>query len=217
VLEERWEAVGCYGAAVAPPVRQLGDEASLIAFVDESGSNTTLDPNTYIMAAALVTDAQLEPLRERMASMLLPGQSKLHWRHERVARQRVIVEAVAALEVEHFVVITTPHKPSSRAERRRRITLETLLPELSALGVGESVFESRGPADDERDRAMLDHLRRQGLMDHRFRLDHLPGRADAALWVPDAICGIVTAMRCGHDEFYQALASRLTVLQRAPR
>lgn len=96
------------------------------AWVDESGSNSFLDPHTYIMAALIATADQLDVIRRCMLDLRLPGQTKMHWRDERPSRRRQIVELIADLDVEHLVIVTSPHAESCAGERRRRPTLEIL-------------------------------------------------------------------------------------------
>lgn len=189
----------------------------IIAWVDESGSNTTDDPGTYIMAAAITTDGQCDTVRDAMAGLLLPGQAKLHWRDERAARQHRITDTIAAIDIEHLVVVTSPHTEGRLPERRRRLTLEVLLPELAALGVDRVVLESRGVKDDQRDRQMLDYLRRQSAIDTSLKIDHRVGRHEPLLWVPDSLCGIISAYRCGDSGFYDKIAHKITLTQLQPR
>lgn len=189
----------------------------IIAWVDESGSNTTDDPGTYIMAAAITTDGQCDTVRAAMAGLLLPGQAKLHWRDERAARQHRITDTIAEIDIEHLVVVTSPHMEGRLPERRRRLTLEVLLPELAALGVDRVVLESRGVKDDQRDRQMLDFLRRQSAIDTSLKIDHRVGRHEPLLWVPDSLCGIISAYRCGDSGFYDKIAHKITLTQLQPR
>lgn len=189
----------------------------LVAWVDESGSNSSLDPNTFIMAALIATAGQLDVIRRCMLDLRLPGQTKMHWRDERPSRRRQIIELIADLDVEHLVIVTSPHAESCAGERRRRLTLEILLPELAELGVSRAVFESRGKKDDQRDRAMLDHLRQQHALDASLRMDHAIGREEPALWVPDALCGVISAMRCGDGSNYERIESKVTLRQLPPR
>ncbi len=186
------------------------------AWVDESGSNTRDDPGTYIMAAAITTPRQCEPTRLAMAGLLLPGQVKLHWRDEQSRRQAQITETLGALDIEHLVVVTSPHGVHTTSERRRRLTLGVLFPELGDLGVDHVILESRGPKDDQRDRQMLDYLRQRRLLNSTMRIDHQVGRDEPLLWIPDALCGMVTARRCGEPELFETLASKITFIERAP-
>jgi len=184
-----------------------------IAWIDESGSNSSLDPGTYIMAAAITFGTQVDPLRDLMRALRLPGQGKVHWRDEQASRHARITAAIAAADVEHLVVVTSPHKDSECAERRRRLTLQFLLPELASLGVDMAYFESRGDADDRRDRKMLDYLRSQRILSSSLRIDHLVGRGEPALWVPDALCGIVSSMRCGKSRYFESIEHKVTLME----
>lgn len=187
-----------------------------MAWVDESGSKRAQDPGTYLLSAAITTEHQAEEARAKMESLLLPGQVKLHWRDEQRPRQRLIARTIAELDVEHLVVVTTPHPESHNFERRRRLTMKHLLPELEALGVSRATFESRGRADDQRDRRMLDTLRADRSMGSLLRIQHQPGRSDPVLWVPDALCGIVTEMRCGDLELWELVQAKVTLREISP-
>ncbi len=189
---------------------------NLVAWVDESGSDHAVDPGTYIMAAAITDESQIESVRSAMSGLLLRGQVKLHWRDERASRQLTIAKAIARVGIEHVVVVTTPHD-SGRSERQRRLTLEVLLPELARLGVARVVLESRGRADDYRDRKMLDHLRQRRLIELPLHIDHLVGRHEPMLWVPDAVCGMVSNLRTGNSTYYDFVRSRVTLHQVAPK
>lgn len=192
------------------------DSTNLVAWVDESGSDRAIDPGTYIMAAAITEESQVENVRSAMSGLLLRGQVKLHWRDERASRQRAIAKAIAEVGIEHLVVVTTPHD-SQRPERQRRLTLELLLPELARLGVARAVLESRGRADDLRDRKMLDYLRRQRILEYPFHIDHQVGRHEPMLWVPDAVCGMVTSLRGGNGTYFELVRSQITLHVVAPK
>lgn len=189
----------------------------LTAWVDESGSNSALDPGAYIMAAAITTANQVDDVCAAIAGLRLSGQVKLHWRDERARRQRAIAKTIATLDVEHMVVVTSPHSDRSVPERRRRLTMEILLPSLAELGVNQIIFESRGASDDKRDRVMLNHLRQQRIVETSLRIDHRVGRTEPLLWVPDALCGIVSASRCGDGTLIELVGHRVTLVQHAPR
>ena len=73
------------------------------------------------------------------------------------------------------------------------------------------VLESRGPADDSRDTALLQALRQGRRLSRDVRLSHAPGPAEPMLWIADAPCGAVTQHRDGAPQYLQALASRVAV------
>lgn len=181
---------------------------SIIAWVDESGSSSEHDPGTYILAAA-ITAGPVDDIRNTMRALRLRGQIKLHWRDERPSRKLRITDTLASINIEHLVVVTTQHHAQVSLERRRRLTLQLLLPELAALGVGQVYFESRGESDDKRDRKMLNFLRQQRLVDATLRIDHVGGGDEPLLWIPDAVCGMVSARRSGDPAYYDKLAARI--------
>lgn len=184
----------------------------LRAWVDESGSDRALDPGTYVLAAAIVRLAAESTIRAQISDLRLPGQVKLHWRDESAKRQAAITGAVAACELEHLVVVRAG-AVEDRTERRRRKCLERLLIELELKDVTDVVLESRGKADDRRDRDMLNALRGQQIVSTSTRITHVRGRDEPLLWVPDAVCGAVTSSRTGLPAYQQLLASQLTLIE----
>ena len=190
----------------------MSAQATLRAWVDESGSDQTHDPGTYLLAAAIGRIATASTIRDQISGLRLPGQIKLHWRDESAKRQADITRPVAACELEHLVVVRT-EAVEDRPERRRRKCLERLLLELELKGVTDVVFESRGKADDRRDRDMLNALRGQKIVSASVRITHVVGRDEPLLWIPDAVCGAVTSFRTGLPAYQQLLASQLTLIE----
>lgn len=185
------------------------------AWLDESGSNHKLDPNTYMIAAAVFLDESVDQAREAMEGLRMPGERKIHWRDDSPERHLEVATAIAHMDaIEHVVVVRSrPDDGSDSTARRRSKVLERVLCELTAMGVGQAVIESRGKADDRRDLKVLDHLRRKQSLPGKIRIDHTPGPRDPLLWVPDAVCGVVSQHRCGNPANYEMLESRLTVLE----
>ena len=102
-------------------------------------------------------------------------------------------------------------KPASRRNR----AMATLLPTLATRGVNQVVGESRGRRDDEKDRAVLDGLRRsrrfpQGAAS--LYMNHMPGVEEPGLWVADAICGAEVRRRLGESIYSETLGDRLEVI-----
>ena len=180
----------------------------MIGWADESGSNMRTDPGTYILGVVLADEASAPGIRNAMSALRLKGQHKLHWRDEDDKRRRVMAEAVAELPVMGLVVVR--HRlPAERPERRRRKCLEQLVPDLT--GCSRLIAESRGPADDARDRQMLDALRRRKTAPAGLHLDHVAGPADPGLWVADALCGMVVEARTGAPAHLELITDRLAV------
>lgn len=184
-----------------------------VAWLDESGSNQAIDPGTYILSAAISEALHAEAMRDTMRGLLVRrSHKKLHWRDEDSKRQEQIVKTIAALQVEHLVVVRSDAHTTAKPERQRRLCMERMLPELVSLGVGTAIVESRGPKDDQRDRKTLQNLRNKRLLTDPLHMDHVGGPADPMLWVPDACCGAVTQLRCGNGHFYQLIESRVTLI-----
>lgn len=190
----------------------MNDDGPLHAWVDESGSDRTRDPGTYILAAAIMRASLEDVTRERMRGLQLRGQAKLHWRDEGDARRHGIIRAIAACEIEHLVVVR--HSTAQdRPERQRRKCLERLFFELGNRRVAEVVLESRGPADDRRDVAMFNAMNGQRILTAALRVSHRIGRHEPLLWIPDAVCGAVVGVRTGNDQYQPVLRNRMTVTE----
>jgi len=186
-----------------------------LAFADESGSNSQLDPDTFILAAVICSPSDVETARDAMKALQLIRQSKVHWRDEDDKRQTQITAALAGAPLDHLVVVRSCY-PDDKPERRRAKTMARFMVELDVLGVSHVTFESRGPGD-KADRATLDRVRATRAIGSGLRIDHLRGRDEPLLWAADALCGTVTAARTGAPQFFGVVASRVQLIEmRAP-
>lgn len=184
--------------------------AMLRAYLDESASHRSSDPHTYLLAASICSDEHLEAVRAGIGSLLLKGHRKLHWRDESEARRALVASAVSDLPLEHVVVVRTGIS-GEKDERRRRLCLQQMMFELENLEVRTATFESRGRADDRRDRQMVDVLRARRVVGGQLRIEHEKGPLEPLLWLPDAICGAVTAQRAGNETYVKLIASKVAV------
>jgi hypothetical protein len=184
---------------------------TLLAHVDESMSDSKRDPGTYILAAGICEPADQDRIREEMEDLRLKGQQKVHWHDEDHKRRQQIIERVGRLPLMHLIVVRDD-MPDARPERRRRLCMERLLYELDQLEVATVTFESRGPADDRRDVAMVGMLRASKTITSQLRIEHQKGPLDALLWVPDAVCGALTAERVGEPCYYAEITTRTQVI-----
>lgn len=82
-------------------------QTEMHAWIDESGSNYSLDPGIYILAVVITMTEREEDTRRVMEELRLPGQRKLHWRDENPQRQRHITATVAGLK-QAYVERATP-------------------------------------------------------------------------------------------------------------
>jgi hypothetical protein len=188
--------------------------AELHAWVDESESNKLLDPNTYILAAALCPTDAVDEIRTHLLAIRTPGTPKLHWRDEtKPARRLTIVSAVRNCATLEQIVVVRSGTASETQRRPRQAALKQLLVELDQRDVRRAVFESRGPADDERDMTVVRNLRdRHRTISPALKVCHVPGPRDAALWVADAVCGVVTSSRTGQEHYLKMLGDRITIV-----
>ncbi|HUZ26764.1 MAG TPA: hypothetical protein VMV07_23675 [Streptosporangiaceae bacterium] len=188
------------------------------AFLDESQSDHQRDPDVYMLAAAVCGHSALTPAREAITALRLKGQVKLHWHDESDKRRQLITETIAGLGLDHLVVVRDG-QPGEKPERRRRHCLERMLWELDQLDVGIATFESRGPADDRRDRLMLDALRSRNYVSADLRIAHVIGPGEALLWVADAICGAVVRHRTGDQTYLDTVQTgqHVQIIEIPPR
>jgi hypothetical protein len=141
---------------------------------------------------------------------------RLHWVAESTKRRDLIVETVAALGVVAIVVVGSPvHR--QKQERARRCCLERLLYELDQLGVNQAWLESRAPAQNKRDRSLVDSARRKGLLSYRTSIEFARPLQEPMLWLPDAVAGAVTAANLGEQRWLLALSELVVVHQIAVR
>jgi hypothetical protein len=70
---------------------------------------------------------------------------------------------------------------------------------LSEWSVSELVLESRGTAPDKEDRRRLATFPRSGWADANIAYSHATPTTEPALWIADAVAGIVSAHQVGQD------------------
>jgi hypothetical protein len=192
-------------------------DSPLIAWVDESvivGGDDR--PGAYTLAAVIADDDAIEGLRNDLRALTERKIVRLHWVAESAKRRDLIVETVAALGVVAIVVVGSPvHR--QKQERARRCCLERLLYELDQLGVSQAWLESRAPAQNKRDRSLVDSARRKGLLSHRTSIEFARPLQEPMLWLPDAVAGAVTADNLGEQRWLLALSELIVVHQVAVR
>lgn len=184
---------------------------SFTAYVDESESDRREDPGVYVLAAALLDDAQLETTRETVHGWKPNGHRKLHWHSEGALRRSELSRAVAGLEALHLVVVRAGGLSHERSERRRRLCFERLLYELEQAKVERVVCEARERRQNDSDRKLLDGLRARKLVAGNIRMEHVAGPAEGLLAVPDIVCGAVVAARRGTGEHMRRLDALITM------
>ena len=182
----------------------------LRAYVDESLSDHQRDPGTYILAAGIADPEDHDQIRGQLRQLRLRGQHKLHWRDESSKRQQLIITTIEQLPLTHLIVVRD--EDTSRPERRRRLCMERLLFELDQLQIATATFESRGPADDKRDRDMVGQLRARKTITSALRIEHEKGALEPMLWIPDAVCGATTSHRTSNTDYLGQLTTAVQMI-----
>ncbi|WP_434181409.1 hypothetical protein RI685_16400 (plasmid) [Clavibacter michiganensis] len=174
------------------------------AFVDESGSQENRDPGTYVLTAAICDERHLDTVRDVMHGLRRSKVGKEHWNEKSNPRRLQLAAAVAGLALERLVVVRSVDN-TEPLERRQRTTMEQLLHELTMRDVALLVAESRGPADDRRDRDRLYTLRATHALSSPMRLDHQRGPVEPALWIAHVVCRTIVQDRVGNPKPLAAL------------
>lgn len=187
---------------------------TLHAWVDESMhvAGRSLDEGVYLLAATVADIDHVAEIRDRLRSLLMGKNQRLHWRDESSKRRRTIAATIAEYEIAHTVVIGTPLN-QHKQERARRICMELLLMELDRRGVQQVWIESRKTNQDSRDLKMVDAVRSKSLISAALRLDFAQPTAEPMLWIPDAVAGALGAALKSADALpRELLAAAVTEL-----
>lgn len=185
--------------------------SSMWAFTDESYHQADdARPGHYIMGTAIIDASHFDAHRAAVASLRIAGARKLHWHEEGHRRRLTIIDTIARLDALHVVVMRA-RAHAEGTERQRRKCLERQIHETDTLGVTHMVLESRGRADDQRDRKLLDTLRAKKAVGPGLRIDHRAGPDEALLWIPDAVCGAAHAAELGNTRYWERLKASADV------
>ncbi|MGL5826290.1 MAG: hypothetical protein ACRCYU_15980, partial [Nocardioides sp.] len=80
-------------------------------FVDETKARD------YVMVATAISPGTVSAARRQLRGLLLPGQERVHFNHERSARRRQILDVMGGLEVRAgvYVMRTRDHRAGRQA------------------------------------------------------------------------------------------------------
>ncbi|MFI5710805.1 hypothetical protein [Kribbella sp. NPDC051620] len=141
-------------------------------FVDETKTRGLL------MAAARCQAGEVAVQRKALRGLLLPGQERLHFRHESNARRKKILGVIGGFHA----LVDLYHADGDMVAARRRclraIVRDSATAELLLIERDESTMDS--------DRQVIHAaIQRLGCFDLRWNL--LVPKADPLLWIPDAV------------------------------
>ena len=187
--------------------RHPRSEHALLATVDEA-----MRGRWYVLAAAIVSEADADRIRDQLRALLLRRQRRLHWREESRPRREKLVSAVLAVRCV-VVVVVGVGMDERRQERARRQCLERLLWELDQRGVRRVIAETRHAERNATDIHAIGAFRRSGVVSPSLRFDHGQPVQEPLLWLPDIVAGAVLSGYTGKSDFWLALEEILIEIQ----
>ncbi|MFD3405096.1 hypothetical protein ACFWUU_30710 [Kribbella sp. NPDC058693] len=142
-------------------------------FVDENKTRG------FLMVAARCPSGDVAVNRKALRGLLLPGQERLHFRHETDARRKQILDVIAGL---HLLVDIYATERETLANRRR--CLEAIVRD--AATDAERLVIERDESTIARDRETL-HAACRRFECFELRWELMVPKLDPLLWVPDAV------------------------------
>jgi hypothetical protein len=144
-------------------------------FVDESKKSG------FLIAAALVQPEDLQTTRKALRGLCLPNQRRIHFKDEKQARKKKILEVIASTGVTARVYVG-PERVRELAARKA--CLEHLYADLVELGARKLIIEQ--------DESLVEHDRRWLFAAHKalgadLAYDHLRAHEESLLWIADAV------------------------------
>jgi hypothetical protein len=177
---------------------------AISSWIDESMRYRPDGTAIYVLATAVVDNANVDDVRDAVRVLAGPRRPRVHWRDADESERRKLVQSVGSLDAVHVVVVGT-RLEAVRQERGRRHCLRRLLWKTNRVGVAQSVLESRGQTQDRADLAAVAAWRatRQVPPSHRVEFARPYGpTGEPMLWLPDIVAGAVTAARGDGDLQY---------------
>ena len=171
----------------------------LTAYIDESQHVTGV--GVYVVAAVVILDDEAQQIRDQVRSATPRGR-RFHWRTEERRERDNMLNILAALPPQSVRAYAAQPCPSDKTERARRKCIESLLLDIHGSDVRALVLESRQERNDKRDREVLAHFARIGLVAGEVTYRHERPQAEPLLWAADAVAGVVSASRIGRGEHY---------------
>ena len=145
-------------------------------YIDESSAKH------YLIAAALVNQADKTALRKALSQLRMPGQNRLHFVDESDQRRRKILSTLTQLNTRTVLVIS---ENKNHKEARSRC-LTAVMKRASELEVKQVVLEMDDSTFDF-DERVLYQAKRQYFRFQNINYTHERSRSEPLLWIPDAV------------------------------
>lgn len=137
----------------------------------------------YVVAAVTVTDT--DAVRKVVRALVLPGQRRIHMKHEQMRRRRVIVSALAAAEIRATVYDAARRYRTDRAARTACLT--ALVEDIAGRTGNTQLVIEQDDSAVRTDRHDLFHLARQAGIAHRLEYRHQRANDELLLALPDIV------------------------------
>lgn len=153
----------------------------------------------YVVAAAVVMDTP-DKASAAAKEVLLPRQSRFHWRDELDRQRYRMLDCMLAAELAVYGYIRRS-VPARGQERARALCLRRLLWDLQDAKVDEVVLESRHAAD-RRDRQTIVRAQKAGVAATGLKYRHAFPDSEPPLWLADAAAGAIAAHAAEENAAY---------------
>ena len=137
----------------------------------------------YVIAAVTVSDT--EAIRTIVRALVLPGQRRIHMKHEQARRRRVIVSALAAMQVQATVYDAARRYRTDLAARTACLT--ALVEDIAARDSDTRLVIEQDDSVVRADRHDLFQLVRQAGITDRLEYRHQRAYDELLLALPDIV------------------------------
>lgn len=155
-----------------------GEQVSSHIFVDESKERG------YVIVAGVVLPEQLGSARKAVRSLVLRGQSRVHFHAESPARRRKIITTIVATGAK--ATVYTAGSVHQREIHARAACLEAVVADAVATGAHMLVLEQDDSLLMWDRRLLFDLTRKAGCVD-TLRYEHHRASSEVLLLIPDAV------------------------------
>lgn len=138
----------------------------------------------YLMVAAVVLPVDLQPVRQLVRSLVLPGQRRVHMKKESEPRKRLIADTIAGSSVK--AVIFNAGRDYESELDARRACLQAVITYADESGATRVVFEQDDSLLRWDGQRLVEITRAAGCRD-TLRYEHHRAGSEELLALPDAI------------------------------
>ncbi len=138
----------------------------------------------YLIVAAVVVPADLDPVRSVLGGLLMPGQQRLHMKDERDSRKRTIAAAIADTDIQATVYDAGSRRRNER--ERRAACLRAVVEDAARRGDMMLVIDQDDSMLSWDNQLLIEFTRAAGCRD-TLRYQHRRAASEQLLALPDAV------------------------------